>query len=242
MISRIATCLFVALIGSVFLLGERASAAVIEVGDLNIIDDPGNPSDGLRFLDMTFSSGKTLADAIASAITSYANVRVATPSEFGDLLAAAGLVYDGSETASDAFTVGSDAVLISNMSDEVISLQEKLGSTFVISGAGFFPDYFYTYIFSDPDGDDTISTTRDVLYLQHASTVVGGITSDGRIGILQSNFTPSQNSPGFFAHGWLLVSDAATVPEPSSALLMCLGTAGWLGCQRRRKRERPTVA
>ena len=47
-----------------------ASGGVIEVGDLNIIDDPGNPSDGLRYLDMTFSDGLTKADALANAQSS----------------------------------------------------------------------------------------------------------------------------------------------------------------------------
>ena len=59
-----------------------SSAALVEVGDLNIIDDPGNPSDGLRYLDMTYSDGLTLADALANAQATYPNARAATPAAF----------------------------------------------------------------------------------------------------------------------------------------------------------------
>jgi hypothetical protein len=58
----------------------------------NIIDDVGNPSDGLRFLDMTYSDGLSLAAAIANAQATYANARLATASEFDDLFSAAGIV------------------------------------------------------------------------------------------------------------------------------------------------------
>jgi hypothetical protein len=39
-----------------FTLSIGANSAVIEVGDLNIINAPGNTSDGLRYLDMTDST------------------------------------------------------------------------------------------------------------------------------------------------------------------------------------------
>ena len=76
---------------TVFLLSNAtlSHANVMELGDLNIIDDAGNPSDGLRFLDMTFSNGLTLADALTNAQMTYMNARQATPSEFDDLFAAA---------------------------------------------------------------------------------------------------------------------------------------------------------
>ena len=74
--------------------------AIIDNGDLTIIDDAGNASDGLRFLDMSYSDnvpggdysgGMTAAEALANAQATYANARLATPEEFDDLFAAAGL-------------------------------------------------------------------------------------------------------------------------------------------------------
>jgi hypothetical protein len=62
-----------------------AHAALVEVGDLNIINDAGNPSDGLRYLDMTYSDGLTQAAALTNAQATYANARLATASEFDDL-------------------------------------------------------------------------------------------------------------------------------------------------------------
>ena len=64
------------------LVQGMTTAAIVESGDLNIIDDPGNPSHGLRYLDMTYSDGKTLADALAAAQAVYPNARKATPSEW----------------------------------------------------------------------------------------------------------------------------------------------------------------
>jgi hypothetical protein len=83
-----------------------ARAVIIEVGDLNFIDDAGNPSDGLGFLDMSFSVGLTQADALTNAQLTYADARIATPDEFDDLFLAAGVTYSGALTASDGFEVG----------------------------------------------------------------------------------------------------------------------------------------
>lgn len=85
--------------------------ALIEIADLNIIDDPGNPSDGLRFLDMSYSDGLSLTDALSGARAVYPNARLATPSEWDDLFAAAGISYTSGLTASDAFSVGVGATI-----------------------------------------------------------------------------------------------------------------------------------
>jgi hypothetical protein len=86
-----------------------AAAAIIEVGDLNIIDDPGNSSDGLRYLDTSYSQGLTASEALISARSTYGNARLASPTEFDDLFAAAGITYSQpTYTASDAFASGPD--------------------------------------------------------------------------------------------------------------------------------------
>ena len=71
----------------VALPGASFGGLVNEVGDLNIIDDDGNPSNGLRYLDLTYSKGRTLASALANAQATYSNAREATPSEWDDLFA-----------------------------------------------------------------------------------------------------------------------------------------------------------
>ena len=78
----------------VVLPGASFGGLVTEVGDLNIIDDDGNPSNGLRYLDLTFSLNRTLASALANAQATYSNARLATASEWDDLFAAAGITYD----------------------------------------------------------------------------------------------------------------------------------------------------
>lgn len=67
-------------------------ASIIEQGDLNKIQQTGNASDGLRFLDMTYIDGKTLAAALADAQAVYANARLATPSEWDELFQAANVI------------------------------------------------------------------------------------------------------------------------------------------------------
>ncbi len=94
----------IVLFALIFAATGLAPAAINEVGDLNIIDDPGNPSDGLRYLDMSFSAGLTLSAALTNTQATYPNARVATPSEFNDLFASSGIMFNGALTAADAFT------------------------------------------------------------------------------------------------------------------------------------------
>lgn len=78
-------CLFLAIQAPVL-------GGIMEVGDLNIIDDVGNASDGLRFLDMSYSVGRTQADALANARVIYSNARLATVAEWENLFLAAGIL------------------------------------------------------------------------------------------------------------------------------------------------------
>jgi hypothetical protein len=198
--------LLVAIIAFSVSFAGASEATVIEVGDLNIIDDPGNPSDGLRFLDMTYSDGLTLAAALTNAQASYPDARLASPSEWDDLLAGAGVVYGYAGTASDAFLPGSSDILASGQAP-VLTLISQLGAT---QGNGWL------YAWSDPDGDTNNLTTRDYLAL----------FTDGSAWVFQSAASPPDSD-----YGWLLVTQ---IPEPSTALLVATGLIGLAAAGRRR--------
>ncbi|MFT6432677.1 MAG: hypothetical protein ACJAVI_000713 [Candidatus Azotimanducaceae bacterium] len=188
-------------------LTHNANATVVQVGDLNIIDQAGNASDGLRYLDYTFSSGFSLAGAVANAQLSYANARLATQSEWDDLYEASGIDYlTIGLSASDAFEVGPGFQLTTGAFYEDDVLYVKLGSP----GAEIF---FWT----DPDGSAADSSTRDY---------VGMHPNLGTYVYQSSLVSPSPSI------GWLLVSEAA-VPAPPALVLFVLGLAG-LGLAKRR--------
>ena len=54
-------------------LPGASSGGLITSGDLNIIDDVGNPSNGLRYLDTISSVGLNLAQALAMARANYSD-------------------------------------------------------------------------------------------------------------------------------------------------------------------------
>ncbi|TWU06893.1 hypothetical protein CA54_52960 [Symmachiella macrocystis] len=184
---------------------------VIEVGDLNIIDDLGNPSDGLRYLDMTFSAGLSQAAALANAQSTYSNARLATPDEFDNLFEASGIQLNGPIPASAGFTTGTSVSLSTGANYDGGALAAALGLTV---GNNLI-------VYTDPDGSDDTSSTRDLL--QFGPTFVF---------VAQFSGVPSSNG------GWLLVSDAAVVPEPSTyAGLLGITCVSLLAYDWRRKRQ-----
>lgn len=190
-------------------------ASICEVGDLNIINDPGNPSDGLRYLDMTFSVGLSLAAALTNAQGTYPDTRLAMPSEWDDLFAAAGVTYSGTATDSDAFTVGGNLLI----SVTAVPIFTVLGET--VPGGEM-------NVWSDPDSDNTGVTTRD--FLQLKLSIPSGAASIFNIGIA----APQAGT------GWMLVSDATVVPLPPAILFLASGVVGLL--LRRTRAEAPAFA
>jgi hypothetical protein len=190
-------------------LSLSANAAVVEVGDLNIINDAGNASDGLRYLDMTYSDGLTQAAALTNAQVSYANARLATASEWDDLFAAAGIAYSGAFTASDAFTSGNSA-LLAKASSQGVWLAGALGLT---SGSDLF-------VWSDPDNQSSSASTRDFLFINY----------DGSATIEQISAMPALPEVGF-----LLVSEAP-VPVPAAGWLFMSALIGLVGKKRLARR------
>jgi hypothetical protein len=200
-------------VAAVFASQGAANGSILEQGDLNIIVQPGNPSDGLRYLDLSYSDAKTLPDALLNAQATYPNARLATVSEWVDFFSAAGIIYDGPWTIAAAFEPGSTLVISSGTNyNQVIRL--SLGIT------GGNPITSPTYFWSDPDGSNDPLTTRDYVSLSGPG---------GDIKAVQIVPVPPDVDLG-----WLLVSE---VPEPTTlviwSLLATLGLSfGW----RRRRR------
>jgi len=193
-------------VGAFFAFMPLAHSALVEVGDLNIINDAGNPSDGLRYLDMTYSDGLTQAAALANAQATYANARLATASEFDDLFAASAIMYDGALTASDGFLIGASAFLSTGMKYDAGALRSVLGHTQVQG-----PGNESTNIWTIPDSNDSTTTTRDFVRL---SPITASANQFG-------------SSPPHADLGWLIVTP---VPLPSAMLLFgsgLLGLVGW---------------
>ena len=190
-----------------------ARAAVTENGDLNFISGTGTASDGLAFLDMSFSVGLSLDSALSNAKLTYVDARLATAAEFDDLYLAAGVNWYGSMRPSDGFSTGNIAFL-AQADNGIKLLHAALGSTYTSSTSSA------TIIWTDPDGNAATTSTRDYISMD----------SDGQ-SLLQNTFSSAPNS----TLGWLLVveSQIAPVPEPSTGLLLSLGILG-LGISRRR--------
>lgn len=191
------------------------NAAIIEIGDLNVISDAGNPSNGLAYLDMSYSDGLSQADALANAQTTYSNARLATPSEWDDLFAASSIVYDGALTASDAFSIGPTNTIISSSTNyDGGTLKAQLGFT---SDTGT-----NTNIFSAPDGLFAPTSTYEYIALQN---------NDVRL--FQNSLVQPPNTNA----GWLIVSDMAAVPEPSSLALLGPCGCAFVAIRRRMRRK-----
>jgi hypothetical protein len=187
-----------------------AKAGVIQINDLNQIDDNTNPSDDLRYLDMTFSDGLSLTAAINNAQAKYADTRLATHQEFEDLFQAFGIAYSGdfsvfgfSSGGSGTFTIDSD----------VITLVNVLGPT--TTGK--------VNIWTAPDASFLDTSTIDYVEFRQSGT-------DGKVHQFGS-------SPPHSSIGWLLVTDSGIettqAPEPTTLVLLGLGLAGIGFCRRK---------
>jgi hypothetical protein len=179
------------------------------MGDLNIINQAGNASNGLRYLDMSYSDGLSLADALTAAQGTYGNARLAIASEWDDLFAAAGIGYLTSALpASAGFGEGSNYIFTQDYDGGL--LQAFLGDT-VSSAPGL------TAIWTTPDGLLSEFSTYDYTLLDQT----------------YAGFYQASEVPGHYHVGWLLVSEVSAVPAPPALILFALGLAG-LGLAKRR--------
>jgi hypothetical protein len=199
-------------------------AAVIERGYLNIINDAGNPSDGLRYLDMFFSDGLTTAAAVANAQLSYPDARLATSSEFNDLFSAAGILYDGTLATTGAFTASftPGQSTFANYDGGVLS--DVLGYT--CDGCVTYRDSA-TVVWSSPDRLPVGARSRVSVVLTPTEALID----------------PARISAHTTSVGWLLVSEPLiplTNPEPTTLTLMLLAASG-LAVSTRRRRPRRSI-
>jgi hypothetical protein len=192
------------------LVTSVSHATIIELGDLNIINDIGNSSNGLRYLDMTFSDGLTEAAALTNAQATYANARLATVSEFDDIFAAAGISLLG-VTAADAYATGGPLIASSGSDYDGGVLRNILGAT---QGTDL-------NIWTAPDNSGSSAGTRDFITLINTFMRFSQFSA-GPLG----NYSD--------AGGFLLVSESAAVPEPSTLAIFGLSLAG-IGFARRKK-------
>lgn len=209
------TLRFIATISlAVGLMTGKAPAGVLQVNDLNQIVAPGNHSNGLFFLDMSFSIRLSASDALSNAQRKYADARFATPGEWDDLFAAAGIDYVGGLRASDAFSPGSSVRIASNDFDAGV-LSSTLGYT---SGGSSG-----TWIWSAADGDSSVASTRDFILI---GSSFADIRQDPRL-------------PPNLGAGWLIVSNSGTaigsVPEPNSFAIFGIGALAIAGRRARRR-------
>ena len=165
---------------------------------LNCIQDVTNPSNGACFLDMSYSAGLNQVAALVAAQADYPTARVATRAEFDHMFLAAGISYDGTTTASDAFEVGPTEVISSGSNYDGGALATVLGPT--STGASMLDDVF---IFTDPDVSTATFTTRDILFI------------GGPSGTVLAQVQQSASIPPSSTIGHLLIQPAA-IPEPSS--------------------------
>ena len=199
------------LFGALFGAGlAPASAALVDNGDLTTIADASNLSDGLSFLDVSFSVDRNLSDALANAQVTFPTARLATPSEVDDLFAAAGITFGSNPLPSAAWDVGEELALLPYATGNPSTLLNYIGFT---EPSGTLP---FTAFWTDPDGDPLGTTTRDFLSFS---------TDFYRLG--QTDLQPPIPEAG-----WALVVDA--VPEPSILALFGVGLAG-LGAVRGRR-------
>ena len=176
---------------------EKLHGNLIDGGDVTIIDQPGNPSDGLRYLDLSFSDNLSLADALANARATYPNARLATPSEANDLFNASTLTLNNANfNLSEGWQTGF-TTQISTGGNYNVEIRNLLGITWE-NGLGVGEQW--ATFFTDPDGSWDETGTRDIIEFRETEVRVNQF----------AGLAPNDGA------GWLLVSEVS-VNEPPTA-------------------------
>ena len=180
-------------------VGAESKAVIIDGGDYITVD-----SGDLRLYNVILSLNMSAAQAIAAIETTEGDAgrsaRLITSAELDTFFAEAGV--HGSWATNGGWDTGSTVTNLTGSGHNVI-----LDS--------IFEGMSYGFAWTDPDGSNHPSTTRDYLYFKDDSYKMYNV-----------NGTPPGSSIGM-----LIVT--STVPEPSTALLLGIGLAG-LGMRRRR--------
>lgn len=198
---------------SVLCFSVSASGAIIEQGNLNVIDNGANPQNGWGLFDLDLFLNLDAADALTQAQGVNPNARLANPTELDLFLSEFGVSY-GSRSLAEGWDVGSlDSFLPTTGS--------HVDAATLFNATSRFSSGLSVSFWTDPDGNATNTTTRDYIELAN-----GG----GPALLQQSGALPTVEFTG-----WAIVVPASSsVPEPASWMLFTFAIAGGAILHRRR--------
>ena len=188
---------------------DKAQATIIDnVGpnnQLNKIEQAGNPSNGLHYLDSSLSSGMTLSEALAVTVDGY-DIRLATQQEWSDLATAGGLILDNGITGP-------------GLGDVVFG---GIQSNINILTISTLPNYDVALF--DAIGNNYGSSLR--LWTDAANVNTYDLTRFFPGELIVNTNNAFRNNGSKDGVSWLLVGvEESVVPEPHTLLLALFGLA-----------------
>jgi len=198
---------------------DKAQATIIDnVGpnnQLNKIEQAGNPSNGLHYLDSSVSSGMTLSEALAVTMDGY-DIRLATQQEWDDLATAGDLILNDDNTGAHTNGDGLGEV--------------AFGIKFWTQTISSLPNYDVALF--DAIGNNHGSSLR--LWTDAANVNTYDMARFFPDELIVNTNNAFRNNGSKDEVSWLLVAvDVVGVPEPHTLLLASLASLG-LTLRRRR--------